>query len=232
MSRDIEVGMMDQFRAGELTPVCLFKFTDGDTTYRYCDLDVPLNTEHTSYSGIDIGDNSGLYSPLGFKFDSIKYSLGNIVDQANITIDNRDQVMTSIFVAGIIQGEESSLSVAVLDSAGELMGAQTIFKGEIDSWELHEEEVRITLSTPFARWAQQTTSLHSSSCRWKEFKGTECQYSGAETICDRSFTRCTILGNTQHFGGFRFLPDFENRQLAWGPNVETTTTTTTTTVKA
>lgn len=244
MSRDIDEEIMAQFRANELTPVCLLEFTDGDNTYRYCDLDVPLNISVLHYDLGWMDDESlfdewveeerqwheytgtfgMLYAPLGFTFSSIRYSLGNIVDQATVTIENRDQVMTSIFVAGTIQGEEATFSIAVLDNAGDLIGVQNVFKGEIDSWELDEEEVKVVLSTPFARWAQQTTSLHSSSCRWKEFRGIECQYSGSQTWCDRSYVRCTVLANTQHFGGFRFLPDFENRQLAWGPNVETITT--------
>ncbi|MEN6439767.1 MAG: hypothetical protein ABFD97_14425 [Syntrophobacter sp.] len=37
-------------------------------------------------------------------------------------------------------------------------------------------------------------------CNW-EFKGLECAYAGAETECDRTFKRCTALGNTGRFGG-------------------------------
>lgn len=39
-------------------------------------------------------------------------------------------------------------------------------------------------------------------CRYQEFKGTLCGYSGAETECDRTFERCRELGNSTRFGGF------------------------------
>lgn len=39
-------------------------------------------------------------------------------------------------------------------------------------------------------------------CRYKEFKGPLCGYSGPETECDRTFARCMELGNESRFGGF------------------------------
>jgi lambda family phage minor tail protein L len=38
-------------------------------------------------------------------------------------------------------------------------------------------------------------------CRFK-FKSTECGYSGAETVCDKTLTRCRALSNSSRFGGF------------------------------
>jgi len=39
-------------------------------------------------------------------------------------------------------------------------------------------------------------------CRYKEFKGSLCGYSGSETDCNRTFERCRELGNQARFGGF------------------------------
>ncbi len=39
------------------------------------------------------------------------------------------------------------------------------------------------------------------SCQWT-FKGTECEYSGGETSCNKTFARCQELNNTIRFGGF------------------------------
>jgi len=211
MSRDISSTVLEQFRAGELMPVCLFDFMVDDIHYRYTDLDVSLT--------VVSGTVSGTFEPRGFKIDSIQYSLGTIVDNANITLDNRDQLLTSLFIGEIVQGSEAYIYGAVLDSNGQIIEAPiNIFQGQIDSWELDEEEIRITLTTEFIKWSQRTASLHSSSCRWKKFKGTECQYAGNETQCDRSYTRCSALANTIHFGGFRWLPDLENREIKWGPD--------------
>jgi len=39
-------------------------------------------------------------------------------------------------------------------------------------------------------------------CRYKAFKGAYCQYTGAQSSCDRTFERCRQLENQLHFGGF------------------------------
>lgn len=206
MSRIIPEDFMVEVEGNKYFPTCLLEFTDGTDDYYYTTLDTSLVC-----SGI-------LYEPRGFTFESIKYSLGNIVDSATVIIDNLDQVMTSIFIEGVIQDNDVVLSIAVLDDVGTIISKVDIFVGQADSWELDETSVRMVVSTDFIRWSRKTVSYHSSSCRWKEFKGLECQYSGEETWCDRSYTRCQALSNTSNFGGFRWLPDFENRELHWGPS--------------
>jgi len=39
-------------------------------------------------------------------------------------------------------------------------------------------------------------------CRYQEFKGTLCGYSGGETECNRTFAQCRSYGNQVQFGGF------------------------------
>jgi len=39
-------------------------------------------------------------------------------------------------------------------------------------------------------------------CRYEEFKGSLCKYSGGQTECDRTFTQCIAYGNEANFGGF------------------------------
>ncbi len=38
------------------------------------------------------------------------------------------------------------------------------------------------------------------TCRYREFKGPHCGYTGVETICDRSYERCKELDNVTRFG--------------------------------
>jgi len=99
-----------------------------------------------------------------------------------------------------------------------ILGTVLMFTGEVDSFELDESEVRMVIGSRFTRWGNQAYNKHSSSCRWKVFKGDECGYAGGQTWCDRSYTRCVVLGATATFGGFRFLPSIENKKIWWGPN--------------
>lgn len=67
----------------------------------------------------------------------------------------------------------------------------------------HASRVKFTLG------AENLTNLRNppdrflkGHCRYKEFKGSLCGYSGTETECNRTFERCRELGNQKRFGGF------------------------------
>lgn len=92
----------------------------------------------------------------------------------------------------------------------------TVFKGYIDRPRTDEEFINIQILSPLAAWDRRTVRRQSSSCRYLKFKGEECGYSGGETWCDRTYARCTTLGNTANFGGYRWLPDIINKKIYWG----------------
>jgi phage-related protein len=204
--RNYSTTITDELATQEFKPFRLLKMTISGTAYNYTDCDIPIYY------------NSESYSPLPFKFNPINYSMGEIVDRAEIEIDNLNQVMTSLFVGGTPQGSDVVLSFVVLDSNNHPLGgnAAILFQGEIDSWNLDEERLRIVVSSIFVKWRQNTLSNHSASCRWKVFKSTECDYVGASTWCDRTYTRCVALSNTTNFGGFRWLPSLMNQDIVWG----------------
>jgi len=43
-------------------------------------------------------------------------------------------------------------------------------------------------------------------CRYEEFGGTACGYSGSSTSCDRTFATCISLSNSSRFGGQPGIP--------------------------
>jgi len=45
------------------------------------------------------------------------------------------------------------------------------------------------------------TNLKKTVCRYKQFKGPRCGYSGSQTVCDRSYNTCFKLDNAARFGG-------------------------------
>lgn len=95
-------------------------------------------------------------------------------------------------------------------------GVLTLFEGGLDAWTLNDKMLKIGAKSEMARWTQKPLSLHSVSCRWKQFKGTECGYAGEGTWCDRTYTRCEDLGNAPNFGGFRWLPSIMDKEIWWG----------------
>jgi len=211
MARGLAEAITDELSALQLFPFFCLDFTDGDNDYKYTTLDVPITLAVE-------GGPDGDYVSRGFEFESINYTLSNVMDDCTLRVDNLDSTLTAIFVDGTVEETEASVYIGLLDSDGALVGTALMFTGEVDSFELDETEVRMVIGSMFTRWSQQAYNKHSASCRWKVFKGTECAYAGAGTWCDRSYTRCNALGNTANFGGFRFLPSIENKKVWWGPN--------------
>ena len=215
MSRIITSDIIEEYQAKKLSPFFLIEFEDIDgDKHKYTSLDV---SQFISASA----SPSGTFDPLGFKFENITYSMGQIVDDATIRIDNLDQVMTSFFVGTDIQEQDATIWAGVLNVSGGIIAEPfMLFTGEIDSFTIDESELLLMIASPFSKWSHKSHGKHSSSCRWKVFKGTECQYSDGQTWCDRSYSRCEVLNNTIHFGGFKYLPDIENKTIHWGPTAK------------
>jgi hypothetical protein len=211
LAKNIPQYVLDALGASEITFGFLFKFTDGTNDYRYTDFDLDIWS--------DADGSLEKYSSIGFGFDSINYSMGQIVDDASIRIDNLNSVMTSIFGGDNIQGNKASLWACIItDSTSNNIYTISLFGGYLDSFDLDETELRLKISSLFSSWHQTSFSKYGSSCRWKVFKGTECRYAGTESYCDRTYSKCLYLGNEEHYGGFRFCADVENRTIWWGPN--------------
>jgi len=211
MARGLNQTIKDALSGLQLFPFFCLDFTDGVSDYKYTTLDVPITLDVS-------GGPDGDYISRGFEFESINYTLSNVMDDCTLRIDNLDSVLTSIFVGGTVEEKEASVYLGLMDTDDTVLGTVLMFTGEVDSFELDESEVRLVIGSRFSRWGHQAYNKHSASCRWKVFKGTECGYSGGQTWCDRSYTRCVTLANTANFGGFRFLPSIENKRVWWGPN--------------
>jgi len=193
-------------RSGEIRPFLLYLMTIDGTDYAFTDCDIPLVSD------------SIRYEPRGIDGGVISYGGGQIVDQVNIELDNFDNYLTPAFVGGTPQGSSVSIDLALLDSDNSIISNPvTLFMGEVGQWDINTEGVlSVTITNQFAQWSQTTLGLHSASCRYQIFKGDYCQYSGAETHCDRTYTRCAALGNTANFGGYRWLPSIMDAQVWWG----------------
>jgi hypothetical protein len=205
--KGIHPSILSELQASELRPFFLFNMAINGDPYRYTDCDIPL------YFG---GER---WSRLGFRPDPASYSKSTIVDQCTVEVDNVDEEMTALFVGGNVSGSDIGLQVVVLDEDYNIVGDESlvVFSGEIDSWELDpDDRLRVTMTNFFVRWNQRTLALHSSSCRWKTFKGPECKYTGGVSECDRTYTTCQTLANTDNFGGFRWLPSIEDKVIWWG----------------
>lgn len=206
--RNVDSSILTALEGGELREFLLIEILVAPNFY-FTDCDVP------------IAWNGNIYIPRGLSIGGVSYSLGNVVDSVRLAVDNLDDLMTSGFVGGSPQDESVNIRVVVLDSNYELFGSSAsdniiLFPGYVDDWRDKEGRLDITVVSAMSKWNKRTLRLQSSSCSWSVFKGTECQYSGAVTKCNRSYSTCTTLGNTANFGGERWLPSIESKEIVWG----------------
>lgn len=205
LNPDIQVALA----AGELRPFVLIGLTIDGTDYRFTDCDVP------------IGWNGVLYQPRGLSTGGVNYSLAKVVDSIRLGLDNLDDQLSLAFIGGEPQGSPVRIRLVVLDTAYQLIGAYPddnvlLFSGTIDDWSDTEGKIEFTVTSDLAQWGRRTLRMQSSGCSWAVFKGVECGYSGPESSCNRTYASCLALGNTANFGGERWLPSLEGKQIIWG----------------
>jgi len=77
----------------------------------------------------------------------------------------------------------------------------------IDSYAADQNNVDFTLTSKFDCLALDLPARRYSRnyCVWK-FKSTECGYGGAETLCNKTKTRCKQLENYKRYGAFPSVP--------------------------
>jgi hypothetical protein len=89
------------------------------------------------------------------------------------------------------------------------------FTGIIGEYEIQGDKlIKLTLNSELILWNKKALRNHAATCQWT-FKGSECGYGGSGT-CDLSYDSCVALGNQNYFGGFRFLPAIEEKDIWWG----------------
>ena len=163
--------------------------------------------------------NGNKFQPIPFEIDEFATSITTEVDNLTVTIDNVSLIPVSLFLNNDQRNRTAILYFAVLDNEGRLIGAFEVFRGFIKSIEFREEEdtsiCKITISHELSEWKKETLRLQTYRCPWR-FKDSNCLYSGSATWCDKSYNRCSQLGNTANFGGFWNLQDIVNREIIWG----------------
>lgn len=161
--------------------------------------------------------NGRLYNPRPISADDIVTSMNTPVDRVSISIDmsDRDAILLNTFVGQDPTDTEVYVYLQALDRYAKEIATATLFSGKIDSYNYSDNKLSIVIASFFVLWNKRRMETSSPSCR-RNFKELGCNYAGAESWCDRSYTRCLTLGNTVQFNGFRFLPDLIGRDIWWG----------------
>ena len=198
--RIITQEVLDALASEEYRPTVLLQIVTESITLSYTMWDYPIFC-NACY----------LYTPRGFKINAIRFGSAAIVDSVSVKIDDVSREVYKSISEPFGQYVGCNVSIAVLDRAGEVLGATDVFAGSVTEWFYSAGSVDLKVSSIFSQWSTTTTSTFSGSCRWRIFKGTECAYAGSELSCSRTYSQCSTYGNTDNFGGFRWVQSLEDK---------------------
>ena len=177
------------------------------------DMDLPGYYFRVTDWDTRIGFEGNLYYPRGMRLGNVSYGDTNIVSTLSIRIDDVDRALYESLGEVGVGRYPIKLRMAVLSEDLQVMGSLVVFTGNMSQWDYSPGSLRMTVASIFEQWGRVTTSKFSGSCRWKVFKGSECQYVGSEAQCDRTYTTCEEYGNAVNFGGFKWLPSMVNKRI-------------------
>ena len=176
--------------------------TVGGTIFNICN-----NTEDVIWPVTD-GDT---YIAFPFKIDDIEETAKE-VPQVVIRVSNVSRIMQGYMEDedGMVDAEVSlrvvhtthvttdTLGVGINNATPEVSLFWEVMDSHVDSmW----ASFVLGASTPY-RLRFPRSRMLINYCRYRNFKGARCQYSGVETTCDRSLGTCRdTYNNSIHFGG-------------------------------
>lgn len=160
-----------------------------DTTLR-----LAKNTEDVTWNG-------QVYTRFPIDIGVIGETSKGEIPQIVVLVDNRSQALQAE-VEAINGGIGKEVIVSLVHS-------ENLSETNVPSWTLYvtgchldEEWAAFTLGSvnPYHQiWPPDI--IRKAVCRHK-FKSSICGYTGGQTWCDKTLTRCRVLARNEYFGGF------------------------------
>ena len=175
------------------------------STYRYCNAD------------IDVWYDGNKYTARGLETSSSMFNINMQIDKMSISLDNSDLVLTAIIENQEIRSKQVIIRAASLNDLGKVTAQEVIFLGIIDSANYNNEKATFSVFNIFAFWQRKVPRRkYSPKCQWEFKDAVNCKYSGAQTWCDKTYSRCAALFNQVNFGGFRWISCLIDKDIWWG----------------
>lgn len=191
-------------------PFYLFELMFGGGTLYLTDTDITV-----VWSG-------NQYLPAPIQVGGFGKATTDVVETLTLVSHNVDRATAGIVLAEDIRGKEVNIYRSDWTVPGSYNTPFQVYRGQFDSVAVNEgvdsAEVTYEIKNDFVRW-EMSVPRHSyaGSCQWK-FKSTTpgCQYTGAASLCNKTWDRCAELSNVHRFRGFRWLPMMEDKEILWG----------------
>ncbi len=157
-------------------------------------LSLAQNTEDVNWNGY-------MWARFPVVLDVIGETSQGEIPQIVARVDNRSQALQAELEA-IDGGTGAEVTIYLVHS-------ENLNETEVPSWSLYVTGCRLD-----AEWATFTLGTENpfnklwppdrilkAVCRHK-FKSSICGYTGGQTSCDKTLTRCRVLARSEYFGGF------------------------------
>jgi len=151
-----------------------------------------------------------LGAPL--ELGEIKHDDNNEVVKISVTLSNVNQAISGIIGnhGDVITGATVNLYIVFLNTAtNEIISGldEILLYGKANNLELTLETAKMNIEIDLGGFEVNVPRMtYGVNCQWIKFKDCRCGYTGKETKCDRTLTRCKELGNVENFGGFPNMP--------------------------
>ncbi len=159
---------------------------------------------------ITVGKNTAYLA--GFvKRGDIKTSMDNTAEKVEITISNIWQEISSIIAnqGDTLTNHKCKIETVIFDGDSNTIIGNPIhlFEGFINNIELTALTFKFEVERFLGGYSTLSpNATYDVNCQCRKFKDSRCAYTGEETSCDKTLTRCMELGNVENFYGFPSLP--------------------------
>ena len=201
MSKDLTPEMIEQSEQEENRPIDLYEIeVDNNVILRYA----------ANNTG-DIIFNGYTYIAAAVSRTEVQTNSDATIEELSVTVQNVTREF-SAYVAngGKINGYMCRILTVFRDVLDDPLNYAITFEGEMDGGTLDKKsfafKVRAYQGTYGIKVPRRT---YDPLCQYA-FKQQDCGYLGTEIICDRSYTRCSQLGNQENYGGFLGVPRIIN----------------------
>lgn len=157
--------------------------------------------ENLRYDGED-------YIGAPLSFDEIKKDDTTSVSKLNIQLSNAGLSISGIIGqrGDVITNAPAILTLVFLDVNTNLLlpdTKQILYAGRCNNLKLDYENATMDIETSLGGYEVQAPVMkYRTTCQVRRFKDCRCGYTGEETKCDRTLTRCKELNNHPNFNGF------------------------------
>ncbi len=142
-----------------------------------------------SHDEIKRDDNSSV-SKLNIELSNVALSISGIIGQRGDVITNAPAILTLVF-----------LNVNTHEIVPDVK--QILYFGRCNNLKLDYETATMDIETELGGFEIMAPIMkYRTGCQVRRFKDCRCGYSGEETSCDRTLSRCKELGNQANYRGF------------------------------